>query len=152
MFLRVIIPYSSLATLVNQNSEGNSTVDARILHGYLGVGKQFQNWIKDRINKYLFVENEDFIINTKTGKNKSSGETRGRKAYEYTISLDMAKELAMVENNELGRKARRYFIEVEKINKLKVSLLACCNFTTKYLIEILFQYLTKRDLLCLMLS
>lgn len=72
------------------------------------VGRDFTNWIKERIEKYGFIEGEDFSpVLAKT----SNG---GRPRTEYVLKLDMAKELAMVENNEQGRRARRYFIEVEK--------------------------------------
>ena len=87
--------------------EGGQVVDARELHEFLNVGKDFSNWIKDRIEKYEFVEGENFspILAKSTG---------GRPSTEYTLTLDTAKEIAMVENNEQGRKIRKYFIEVEK--------------------------------------
>ncbi|EAM0151521.1 phage antirepressor Ant [Campylobacter jejuni] len=73
---------------------------------YLEINSKFADWIKNRIIKYSFIENQDYII-----KEVFTGR-RPRK--EYYVTLDMAKELCMVENNEKGRQARRYFIECEK--------------------------------------
>jgi phage anti-repressor protein len=90
------------------------TVNARELHAFLGVGKDFSTWIRDRIEIGIFVENQDFTIFPNFGENSS----RGRPSKEYYISIDMAKHLAMLERNERGRQAREYFIACEK--KLKV--------------------------------
>lgn len=91
----------------NQNigAEINS-VNARDLHEFLNSGQDYSEWIKNRINKYSFTENQDYIIQI--------AYTKGRPRKEYFITLDMAKELCMVENNERGKEARRYFIECEK--------------------------------------
>jgi len=86
-------------------------VDARPLHAFLGVGRDFSNWIKQRISKYKFIENEDFKVFANSGVNPLGG----RPSAEYLITLDAAKELSMVENNDKGREARRYFIRCEKI-------------------------------------
>ena len=96
-----------------EEKEGKRVVNARDLHQFLEVGRDFSNWIKNRIEKYDFIENQDFIVFAKNGENLNGG----RPSIEYAISIDMAKELSMVENNEKGRMARRYFIECEK--KLK---------------------------------
>ena len=92
------------------NNELVQTVNARELHAFLGNGDMFANWIKNRIEKYGFVENQDFLSFLETTK-KPSG---GRPSREYYITLDMAKQLTMVENNDKGKQARRYFIECEK--------------------------------------
>ena len=63
--------------------------------------------MKERIEEYGFEEGKDF--SPISGKS-----TGGRPSKDYRISLDMAKELAMVERNEKGRIIRRYFIECEK--------------------------------------
>lgn len=84
--------------------------DARKLHEFLQVSSRFNDWIKKRIEEYGFIENQDFISFTENSV-KPQG---GRRSKEYHITLDMAKELAMVERNEQGRAARRYFIECEK--------------------------------------
>lgn len=94
------------------------TVNARELHGALDVGRDFSNWIKGRIEQYSFVENQDYVVVAKSGENPKVG----RPSVEYHISLDMAKELAMVENNEKGHQARRYFIEAEKQFKQQLVL------------------------------
>jgi phage anti-repressor protein len=84
--------------------------DGRELHAFLQVGKRFASWMTERISEYGFVKNQDFLIispdREKTGK--------GRPAKNYHINLDMAKELSMVEKNEKGREARRYFIAMER--------------------------------------
>jgi phage anti-repressor protein len=94
-------------TIQNTNQQG---VDARLLHTRLGVRRDFATWIIDRINKYGFIENQDFVVFPNLGENPKGG----RPTNEYVLTLDMAKELCMVQNNEAGRKTRRYFIEVEK--------------------------------------
>ena len=85
-------------------------VNARDLHKFLKVGRRFTTWIQGRIAEYGFAENLDFISFSQSGE-KPKG---GRPTVEYHLTLDMAKELAMVENNEEGRKVRRYFIRCEK--------------------------------------
>ena len=84
--------------------------DARKLHEFLQVSSRFNDWIKKRIEEYSFQENQDFMIFTENVVKIG----RGRPSTEYHLTLDMAKELAMVERNEQGRAARRYFIECEK--------------------------------------
>jgi len=86
----------------------SNSVDARELHSFIQAKQQFSHWVKNRINKYGFIENKDYIIvhTKRTGNNAT--------LIEYYITLDMAKELCMVENNDKGREARRYFIEIEK--------------------------------------
>ena len=77
------------------------------------MNTKFADWIKNRINEYDFVENQDFISFSENLEKP----TGGRPSQEYYITLDMAKELSMVERNDKGKQARRYFIECEK--KLK---------------------------------
>ena len=93
-----------------EQRNGIETVNARDLHLELKVGKVFAAWILERIEKYQFIDGQDFIVISEIGNNPNGG----RPFKEYHISIDMAKELAMVENNEQGRKIRQYFIEVEK--------------------------------------
>ncbi|MBA8151237.1 antA/AntB antirepressor family protein [Escherichia coli] len=87
--------------------------NARDLHAFLGVGKVFAAWITSRIAEYGFTENQDYILLSKTGK-QSLGGRGGHNRKDYHLTLDTAKELAMVERNEKGRQIRRYFIECEK--------------------------------------
>ncbi|ENT6141535.1 antA/AntB antirepressor family protein [Escherichia coli] len=87
-------------------------VNARELHSFLGVGRMFAHWVKERIAEYGFVESQDYILICQNGQTKGRGGNRRSK--DYHLTLDTAKELAMVERNEKGRQIRRYFIECEK--------------------------------------
>lgn len=103
-----------LQTVTIDGSE-QQTVNARELHAFLEVGKDFSNWIKDRIEKYGFEEDVDFVkIDSPKLANQRGGD---RRSIEYHISLSMAKELSMVERNANGKQARQYFINCER--KLK---------------------------------
>ena len=84
--------------------------DARTLHAFMLVLRDFTTWIKGRIRKFGFVEGVDYLL-TKSGEQFPSGT---KYSSDYHLTLDMAKELSMVENNDMGRQARRYFIECEK--------------------------------------
>jgi phage anti-repressor protein len=98
---------NELLPIYQTTDTGEKVIDARELCGFLNIATRYNDWIKNRIEKYGFVDGEDFITLT---ENLVSGGQRNV----HILKLDMAKELAMVENNEQGRKARRYFIEVEK--------------------------------------
>ncbi|HCP5336854.1 TPA: antA/AntB antirepressor family protein [Escherichia coli] len=93
-------------------NETTLLVNARDLHSFLGVGRMFAHWVKERIAEYGFVESLDYILICQNGQTKGRGGDRRSK--DYHLTLDTAKELAMVERNEKGRQIRRYFIECEK--------------------------------------
>ena len=85
-------------------------VNARELHERLQISTPFHKWIQRRIEDYNFAENLDFIERT----NLSARGFFKTEVKDYHLTLDMAKELCMLERSELGRQARRYFIEQEK--------------------------------------
>lgn len=97
-----------LIKITEQN--GERAVNARELHQFLEVETRFNDWISRRIEEYQFIEKQDFEVLLKNEKNSNGG----RPLKEYIISIDMAKELSMVERNEKGKLARLYFIEMEK--------------------------------------
>src|SRR5665648_406774 len=88
--------------------EGGKVVDARELHEFLEVEDKFATWISRRIEKYGFIDSEDYTTFSQNG-DKPTG---GRPSIEYALTINTAKEIAMVENNEQGRIVRKYFIEV----------------------------------------
>ena len=94
------------------NGYGVGTVSARELHSFLEIKQDFPTWIKNRISECDFIENQDYVSHHY--KCKMVREIDGTPRIEYYITLNMAKELAMVENNEKGREFRKYFIEREK--------------------------------------
>lgn len=127
-----VISTQQFVNVFNANIDGISqlAVNARELHSFLNVGRDFSNWIKGRINQYVFVENQDYIVTlAKTGERKNVVMT------EYHLTLNTAKELAMVENNEQGRKVRRYFIECEKALLAPTILTADQAFQIKKAVE-----------------
>lgn len=87
------------------NAELNS-VNAKEIHDYLQVKTRFDMWIGRAISKYDFKENIDFY--------SFLSKTSGRPEKEYIVTMDMAKELAMLENNPKGKETRKYFINCEK--------------------------------------
>ena len=100
---------TQLIPLHSQTIDGNAveTVNARELHAFLEVRSKFADWIKNRISEYDFTVNQDFTTVSKNLEN-------GGRSIDYYITLDMAKELAMVERTEKGKQARQYFIECER--------------------------------------
>ena len=100
---------------ITTNESGVNCVSARELHEGLGVEQRFNDWINRRIKKYGFEENTDYTCLTqKRVTQRTNGQKGTATEKDYIITIDMAKELCMVENNDLGRKFRKYFIACEK--------------------------------------
>lgn len=97
----------------------NEMVNARDLHSFMEVKSRFNDWIKNRIEEYSFEEGIDYELVTKilVTNNPKNPQTE---VQDYAITLDMAKELSMVERNEKGREARQYFIRCEKAYKHEI--------------------------------
>jgi anti-repressor protein len=106
-----------------EERDGKQAVNARGLHAFLDSKQRFVDWIKGRIEKYSFIEGEDYqklcfdyqgnLLNVRE-HNFMKSENQYVSKTEYALSIGMAKELAMVEGNEKGKQARRYFIECEQ--------------------------------------
>lgn len=95
---------------VKQDDKGNVIVSGRDLHEFLEVNTQYTIWF-ERMKEYGFVENTDFVA-----LNQKRLTAQGNKvAYiDHALTLDMAKEISMIQRTEKGKQARRYFIQVEK--------------------------------------
>lgn len=81
-------------------------VSARELHEFLDVGSDYSHWFK-RMCEYGFTEGQDFssFLTESTG---------GRPAQDAALSIDMAKEICMLQRNEKGKIARQYFLQLER--------------------------------------
>ena len=97
---------------VVKDEQGNTVVSGRDLHEFLGVKTKYLDWFK-RMTEYGFDESVDFAVFL---KNEKDGTAFGgyRKITDHAMTLDMAKEISMIQRTERGKQARQYFIEVEK--------------------------------------
>jgi anti-repressor protein len=91
---------------INMNDPERITVSARDLHEFLEVGAAYKDWFP-RMCEYGFEEGKDFC-------SFLSESTGGRPKHDAEITIDMAKELCMLQRNEKGKQARQYFIQLEK--------------------------------------
>lgn len=94
---------------ITKDDNGNSVVSGRDLHDFLEVGTPYDKWFP-RMCEYGFSEEIDFS----TFLSESTG---GRPRTDHALTLDMAKEISMIQRTEKGKQARQYFIEVEKAFK-----------------------------------
>jgi phage anti-repressor protein len=98
-----------------QSAFGDETVnavDAKTLHAGLQVKTEFRHWFRRRVDEYGFAQNVDYtaVIFDRS----EMTDIFQNPSVNFVTTLDMAKELAMVERTEIGRKVRKYLIECEK--------------------------------------
>lgn len=91
-----------------EERNGEQLVSARELHKFLEITERFQQWIDKKIEKYNFIENKDYI------GCKFFNTLAKQELQDYLLKIPMAKELAMLQNNEKGKQAREYFIKCEE--------------------------------------
>lgn len=95
---------------VTLDDEHDPIVSGRQLHEALGVNSNYTTWF-DRMTEYGFVENQDYVLLSNFGNQTGRG---GHNKVDHAIKLDMAKEIAMIQRTDRGKKVRQYFIQVEK--------------------------------------
>lgn len=103
------IKENTLIELHEQN-DGSVAVMGRELHEFLEIGTPYTKWF-DRMTEYGFEQNVDygvtdiFVPNSKGGRQTQT---------DHILTIDMAKEISMIQRNEKGKQARQYFLQVEK--------------------------------------
>lgn len=95
---------------INNDSSDRPTVMGRELHEALEIKTRYNDWFK-RMCEYGFTENSDFVTLTQKRVTAQGNEI---KESDHQLTIDMAKEICMIQRSEIGRKCRQYFIEVEK--------------------------------------
>lgn len=97
--------------LIPINYEGEQpTVSARELHTGLEITDRFSRWF-ERMSAYGFSEGNDFTsVKSSTLVNNGAE----REITDYRISIDMAKQICMIQRSEKGRQYRQYFLDLEK--------------------------------------
>lgn len=90
--------------------DNENRVDGRELHEFLRIETRYNDWFS-RMVEYGFIEGVDFY-------SKMSESTGGRPAVNHSMTIDMAKEISMIQRNERGKQARQYFLECEKRLKM----------------------------------
>lgn len=96
---------NELAIKVNYESD-KPTVSGRELHEKLGIKTAYKDWFP-RMCEYGFTEGEDFC-------SFLSESTGGRPATEHQLTIEMAKQICMIQRTEIGKQYREYFIGLEK--------------------------------------
>lgn len=100
-------------------------INARDLFHFLESKQEFSHWFKKRVNEYDFIQDVDYFLLDKFITQKITKSQGGHNRTDYLITLEMAKELAMLERNQQGKLARRYFIQCEKtLSEIAPELLA----------------------------
>ena len=101
---------------ITQDENGNSVVSGRYLHDFLEVQTKYLDWF-NRMIEYGFTENVDFSTINELSQKKEGSRFVKRNIVNHALTLDMAKEISMIQRTEKGKQARQYFIEVEKAFK-----------------------------------
>lgn len=97
---------------IYENDDSERLVNARELHTALKNGRHFSDWIKQRIDEAMLEEGSDFVqISFSQDCDKPLG---GRPSVDYGLTVDAAKQVSMLERNDVGRQVRKYFVEAEK--------------------------------------
>ena len=121
--------------------DGQQLVSGRELHEFLEIKTPYTQWF-ERMCEYGFIENTDYILVSQ--KSESSNITGVKIVQDHLVTLNMAKEISMLQRNEKGKLARQYFIKCEEAWNSPEMILARANQIQSHMIE---DYTKKIELL-----
>lgn len=125
----------------NEVKDGQQLVSGRELHKFLEIKTPYTQWF-ERMAEYGFIENTDFIPVSQ--KSESGGISGVKVVQDHLMTLNMAKEISMLQRNEKGKQARQYFIKCEEAWNSPEMILARANQIQSHMIE---DYTKKIELL-----
>lgn len=115
-----------------EERDGKQLVSARELHEFLEIKTQFSKWF-DRMCEYSFYELKDFLAISQKRLTAQGNETTYT---DYLITIQMAKELSMIQRNDKGKEAREYFIKCEESwNSDEMIMARALQITKKKMVE-----------------
>ena len=95
---------------IREEKDGSVAVTGRDLHSFLEIGTPYAKWF-ERMSEYGFLENQDYGVTDIFVPNSNGGK---QYQVDHILTIDMAKEISMIQRNEKGKQARQYFIAIEK--------------------------------------
>lgn len=95
---------------VTENEQNEVVVSGRELHEFLEIGTRYDTWI-NRMTEYGFEENVDYIT---LAQKRATAQGNFVNYAEHILKLSMAKEISMIQRNDKGKQARRYFLKIEE--------------------------------------
>lgn len=98
---------------LHEQKDGSVSVMGRDLHEFLEIETPYKKWF-DRMAEYGFVENQDFNLDKNVRVQYEGDRVVNREVVDHIMTIDMAKEISMIQRNEKGKQARQYFIALEK--------------------------------------
>lgn len=98
---------------IKTSETGEPSVSGRELHEFLGVTTRYNDWFP-RMVEYGFTEGKDFNLLKNEQVRFEGNREVTRELIDHLLTIDMAKEICMIQRTEVGKKARQYFIQVEK--------------------------------------
>ena len=134
---------SALENMISNNDE-RMTVDGRQLYAFLEIGTEYAKWFS-RMCEYGFAEGMDFnSVKIDEVRIEGNREVK-RNMINHFLTVDMAKQLCMLQRNEKGKIARQYFIEIEKAwNNPEAVMIRALNYANKRLEELKTEVLTMK--------
>ena len=118
--ISTILEYQALLPIL-QTQDTDSKVNARDLHKQLNNGWKFTDWIENRIKSYRLIGDVDYFTVSRKYETVKNSSLQPKETLDYILTLDCAKQLAMVERTDIGTLVRRYFITIEKAFKNRTS-------------------------------
>lgn len=121
--------------LIMVNKKGEQVVSGRILYDFLQIKTKYNDWFR-HMCEYGFERNVDYILVTQK-KVTNNPKNPITKIQDHILTLDMAKELCMIQRSDIGRQARRYFIEIEKAYKKQIAIREAGKITRRSLTDVI---------------